>query len=229
MVTLSIFMSVKIKSMKQKVASLANNAKEYIVLGLAYVFVAFVICALLFQVTMLGMDMAGSNVPTQIGNWFSWTFDGRFKETKGNIFYEEKHVYISSVNNLIKVGPLTNNQNLSLGVKNVLEEALQDKGYSLVSNAWDADMTLDVDIIYFDVEKIKTNISVFHKDENTVVIRMRGTVAKEGKVIKQQVVEDGSNEIVASTGIVAVDGKFNSTVSRNAIKKTCVLVVSKLF
>jgi dihydroxyacid dehydratase/phosphogluconate dehydratase len=90
-------------------------------------------------------------------------------------------------------------------------------------------MTLDVDIIYFDVEKIKTNISVFHKDENTVVIRMRGTVAKEGKVIKQQVVEDGSNEIVASTGIVAVDGKFNSTVSRNAIKKTCVLVVSKLF
>jgi uncharacterized lipoprotein YajG len=178
---------------------------------------------------MLGMDMAGSNVPTQVGNWFSWTFDGRFKESKGNIFYEEKHVYISSVNNLIKVGPLTNNQNLSLGVKNVLEEALQDKGYSLVSNAWDADMTLDVDIIYFDVEKIKTNISVFHKDENTVVIRMRGTVAKEGKVIKQQVVEDSSNEIVASTGIVAVDGKFNSTVSRNAIKKTCVLVVSKLF
>ena len=154
---------------------------------------------------------------------------GQFKELKGNILYEEKHVYISTVNNLIKVGPLTNNQNLSLGVKNVLEEALQDKGYSLVSNAWDADMTLDVDIIYFDVEKIKTNISVFHKDENTVIIRMRGTVAKEGKVIKQQIVEDGSNEIVASTGIVAVDGKFNSTVSRNAIKKTCVLVVSKLF
>ena len=215
--------------MKQKVTALADNAKEYIVLGLAYVFGAFVICALLFQFTMLGLHLSGSQIPTQVGNWFSWTFDGRFKETKGNIFYEEKHVYISSVNNLIKVGPLTNNQNLSLGVKNVLEEALQDKGYSLVSNAWDADMTLDVDIIYFDVEKIKTNISVFHKDENTVVIRMRGTVAKEGKVIKQQIVEDGSNEIVASTGIVAVDGKFNSTISRNAIKKTCVLVVSKLF
>lgn len=215
--------------MKQKVTALASNAKEYVVLGLAYIFVVFVICALLFQVTMIGLEFSGSQIPTQVGNWFSWTFDGRFKETKGNIFYEEKHVYISTVNNLIKVGPLTNNQNLSLGVKNVLEEALQDKGYSLVSNAWDADMTLDVDIIYFNVEKIKTNISVFHKDENTVIIRMRGTVTKEGKILKEQIVEDGSNEIVASTGIVAVDGKFNSTVSRNAIKKTCVLVVSKLF
>ena len=215
--------------MKQKVTALVSMAREYTQWVVLILFGAFVVSALLFQVTMIGLEMSGSKIPTQVGNWFSWTFDGRFKETKGNIFYEEKHVYISSVNNLIKVGPLTNNQNLSLGVKNVLEEALQDKGYSLVSNAWDADMTLDVDIIYFDVEKIKTNISVFHKDENTVVIRMRGTVAKEGKVIKQQIVEDGSNEIVASTGIVAVDGKFNSTVSRNAIKKTCVLVVSKLF
>lgn len=215
--------------MKQKVASLANNAKEYAVLGLLYAFGAFVICALLFQLTMVGLDLSGSKIPTQIGNWFSWKFDGRFKETKGNILYEEKHVYISTVNNLIKAGPLTNNQNLSLGVKNVLEEALQDKGYSIVSNVWDADMTLDIDIIYFDIEKSRTNISVFHKDENTVIIRMRGTVTKEGKIIKEQIVEDGSNEIVASTGLVAVDGKFNSTVSRNAIKKTCVLVVSKLF
>ncbi len=136
---------------------------------------------------------------------------------------------INSVNNLIKVGPLTNNQKLQFGVKNVLEEALQDKGYSIVSDSWDADLVLDVDIIYFDVEKSKSNMSVFHKDENAVVIRMRGQVTKEGKVIKDALVEDSSSEIVASTGLVASDGKFNSTVSRNAIKKTCVLVVSKLF
>ena len=215
--------------MKQKVTALVSTARDYVAWGLLCMFGAFLVFALLFEFTMIGLELSGSKIPTQVGNWFSWTFDGRFKESKGNIFYEEKHVYISTVNNLIKVGPLTNNQNLSLGVKNVLEEALQDKGYSLVSNAWDADMTLDVDIIYFDVEKIKTNISVFHKDENTVIIRMRGTVTKEGKILKEQIVEDGSNEIVASTGIVAVDGKFNSTVSRNAIKKTCVLVVSKLF
>ena len=138
-------------------------------------------------------------------------------------------LYISSVNNLIKVGPLTNNTNWSFVVKNILEEATQDKGYSLVKDRWDADLVLDIDIIYFDIEKSKSNMSVFHKDENAVVIRMRGQVTKDGQVIKDALVEDSSSEIVASTGIVATDGKFNSTVSRNAIKKTCVLVVSKLF
>jgi len=138
-------------------------------------------------------------------------------------------LYISSVNNLIKVGPLTGNTNLAFGVKNILEEATQDKGYSLVKDRWDADLVLDIDIIYFDVEKSKSNMSVFHKDENAVVIRMRGQVTKDGQVIKDSLVEDSSSEVVASTGLVATDGKFNSTVSRNAIKKTCVLVVSKLF
>ena len=204
--------------------------KEKIQLGFVYLALVFVLCALAFQLTMVGIHVSGNTeLERNIANWFSWKFDGTFKESKGNIWYEEKHVYISSVNNLIKVGPLTNNQNLKLGVKNVLEEALQDKGYSIVSNSWDADMSLDVDIIYFDIEKTKTNMAVFHKDNNAVVIRMRGQLTKEGKIEKEVIVEESSNEIVASTGLVAADGKFNSAVSRNAIKKTCVAVVSKLF
>lgn len=204
--------------------------KEKIQLGFVYLALVFVLCALAFQLTMVGIHVSGNTeLERNIANWFSWKFDGTFKESKGNIWYEEKHVYISSVNNLIKVGPLTNNQNLKLGVKNVLEEALQDKGYSIVSNSWDADMSLDVDIIYFDIEKTKTNMAVFHKDNNAVVIRMRGQLIKEGKIEKEAIVEESSNEIVASTGLVAADGKFNSAVSRNAIKKTCVAVVSKLF
>lgn len=204
--------------------------KEKIQLGFVYLALVFVLCALAFQLTMVGIHVSGNTeLERNIANWFSWKFDGTFKESKGNIWYEEKHVYISSVNNLIKVGPLTNNQNLKLGVKNVLEEALQDKGYSIVSNSWDADMSLDVDIIYFDIEKTKTNMAIFHKDNNAVVIRMRGQLIKEGKIEKEVIVEESSNEIVASTGLVAADGKFNSAVSRNAIKKTCVAVVSKLF
>ncbi len=149
--------------------------KEKIQLGFVYLALVFVLCALAFQLTMVGIHVSGNTeLERNIANWFSWKFDGTFKESKGNIWYEEKHVYISSVNNLIKVGPLTNNQNLKLGVKNVLEEALQDKGYSIVSNSWDADMSLDVDIIYFDIEKTITNMAIFHKDNNAVVIRMRG-------------------------------------------------------
>jgi len=49
----------------------------------------------------------------------------------GNSQVAPTKLYISSVNNLIKVGPLTNNTNLAFGVKNVLEEATQDKGYSI--------------------------------------------------------------------------------------------------
>ena len=204
--------------------------KEKIGIGLLYSALVFVICALLFQITMIGIHFSGNTqLERDIANWFSWKFDGTFKESKGNIWYQSNHVYIASVNNLIKVGPLTNNQNLKLGVKNVLEEALQDKGYTIVSNAWDADMSLDVDIIYFDIERTKTNMGVFHKDDNAVIIRMRGQVTKEGKIEKEATVEESSNEIVASTGLVAADGKFNSAVSRNAIKKTCVSVVSKLF
>ena len=71
----------------------------------------------------------------------------------GNTQVTPTKLYISSVNNLIKVGPLTNNTNLAFGVKNILEEATQDKGYSIVTDRWDADLVLDIDIIYFDIEK----------------------------------------------------------------------------
>ncbi len=52
-----IYIRLKIKSMKQKVTALVANAREYVILGLAYLFAAFVICALLFQATMIVMDL----------------------------------------------------------------------------------------------------------------------------------------------------------------------------
>jgi len=145
-----------------------------------------------------------------------------------NVLGQQK-IYVNNVNNLIKVGVLTNNKQLSLGVKNVLEEALQDKGYELVSDKWDAELLIDVDIVYFDYEQTKSNLSVFHKDENAVIVKMRGVVTKDGQIVKDVLVTDQSKELVSSTGIVASDGKFSSTMVRNAVKKTCVLVVTKLF
>jgi hypothetical protein len=140
----------------------------------------------------------------------------------------QKTVYINSVLNNVKVGYLANNKQLELGVKNVLEEALQDKGYDLVGDKWDAEYLVDVEIVYFDYEQSKTNIGLSHKDNNAVVIRMKGTLSKEGKVLKEVNVTDKSTEIVSSTGVIASDGKFSSAIVRNAIKKTCILVVEKL-
>ena len=136
---------------------------------------------------------------------------------------------LGTVVNNIKTGPLTGNKNLAFGVKNVIQEALQDKGFSLVDR-FDADYVVDVEISFFDVEQTKQGISVFHEDKSEVVIRMRGILSDGfGKVLKTITTEDRSSEISTSTLLINEGGQFNSTVQRNAVKKACVSVVSKLF
>ena len=137
-------------------------------------------------------------------------------------------VSVNTVRNSVRMGPMTGNQNLTFGVKNIIQEVLQDKGYSLV-NKEEADLFVDVEIVYMDQQKTATNVSIFHKDENTVVIRMLGKlINKQGKVVKKEVVTAESSEISTSTLLISENGEFNSTVMRNALKKTCVQVVNKL-
>lgn len=136
---------------------------------------------------------------------------------------------VGTVTNNIKAGPLTGNKNLALGVKNVLQEALQDKGFSLVEQ-FDADYVLNVEISYFDIEQSRKGISVFHEDKSEVIVRMKGILLDGfGKVLKTVTVEEKSSEISTSTLLINEGGQFNSTVQRNAVKKACISVVSKLF
>ena len=136
---------------------------------------------------------------------------------------------VGTIVNSIKTGPLTGNKNLSLGVKNILQEALQDKGFSLVDK-FDADYVVDVEISFFDVEQTKQGVSVFHEDKNEVVIRMKGTLSDGfGKILKNISTEDKSSEISTSTLLINEGGQFNSAVQRNAVKKACISVVTKLF
>jgi len=136
---------------------------------------------------------------------------------------------LGTIVNNIKAGPLTGNKNLAFGVKNVLQEALQDKGFSLVDK-FDADYVIDVEIYFFDVEQTKQGISVFHQDKNEVVIRMKGTLSDGfGKILKNISTEDRSSEVSTSTLLINEGGQFNSAVQRNAIKKACISVVTKLF
>jgi len=137
-------------------------------------------------------------------------------------------VSVNNVKNSVRMGPMTGNANLTMGVKNIIQEVLQDKGYSLV-NKEEADLFVEVEIVYMDQQKTATNVSIFHKDENTVVIRMLGKlINKSGKVVKKELVTDESSEISTSTLLISENGEFNSTVMRNALKKTCVQVVNKL-
>ena len=88
---------------------------------------------------------------------------------------------------------------------------------------------LKVEIIYLDVLTTKSNLSVFHKGEEEVVIRLKGTLYKDGKKDKEVIVEEGSAEISMSTLIIDEGGKFNQTSLSNALKKGSVKLISKLF
>ena len=213
--------------MKQKVTALALGLKERAIYFLIAPFLAFIGLAFLFQVFFVILQFSGNeNLATEIANEISWRIDGTFKNNPDNIWYNaEEHMWVESVENKVKIGKLAGNRNLEFGVKNVLEEYLQDKGYDL---APDATQKLKVEIVYLDVLSTKSNISVFHKGEEEVVIRMKGILYKDGKKEKEVMVEESSSEISMSTLIVDQGGKFNQTSLSNALKKAADKLVTKL-
>ena len=214
--------------MKQKVTALRVSAKHYIERAILILLGGWVIFALGFVLYGLGVHFFGPDgMEQQLANEFAWKFDGTFKNSPGNIWYNAKdHIYVSSVNNYVKVGKLAGNRNLEFGVKNISEEYLQDKGYDL---SQDAPYKLDVDFFYLDVLTTKSNMSVFHKNDNEVVIRLKGYLYKDGKKEKEVMVEESSSEISMSSLIVDEGGKFNQTSLSNALKKGCDKLITKLF
>jgi hypothetical protein len=210
--------------MKQFVISLREKAL-LVFLNIAGL---WIICALLFQITMLTLEFTGkTETVTSISNWFNWKLNGTFKNDPNNISYNAAdHIYVSSVNNYVKVGKLAGNRNLEFGVKNILEEFLQEKGYDLTPLA---PYKLDVDIVYLDVLTTKKNISVFHKGEQEVVIRLKGYLYKEGIKVKEVMIEESSSEISISTLIIDEGGKFNQTSLSNALNKGSDKLTTKLF
>lgn len=146
-------------------------------------------------------------------------------------FAQETKVYISGVENKIKVGRMTSNRNLAFGVKNIFQEILQDKEFAIVESQSDADLVFSAELLFFDVNRTKRNISVFHSDVEETLVIIRGILTnKEGKKIKEGVAEESSSEISTSTLITDEgSGKINQQALSSAIKKTCVSLIDKVF
>jgi hypothetical protein len=197
-------------------------------MGFVYLVTVFITLALLTQITFVVLTALGKDEIIQRAvNAFEWKFDGTFKNSPGNIMYNaDEHIWVESVTNSVKIGKLAGNRQLEFGVKNVLEEYLQEKGLDLTPSAQNK---LKVDIVYLDVLTTKQNISVFHKNEEEVVIRMKGILYKDGKKAKEVMVEESSSEISMSTLIVDEGGKFNQTSLSNALKKASEKLITKLF
>ena len=187
----------------------------------------WIVFALCFQMFFVYLEFSGKHeLQRNIVNWIEWRIDGTFKNDPVNIWYEaEDHVWVDGVENQVKIGKLAGNRNLAFGVKNILEEYIQEKGYDL---SQDAKYHLKVNIVYLDVLTTKTNISVFHKGEEEVVVRLQGILYKDGKKEKEVVVEESSSEISMSTLIVDEGGKFNQTSLSNALKKASDKLITKL-
>jgi hypothetical protein len=213
--------------MKAKLLEFKQNWKEELGLFFLKSALVFVVSALIFQVSMVAIHFSGNTqLETNIANWFSWKFDGTFKNSPENIWYNaEEQIWVESVTNEVKIGKLAGNRKLEFGVKNILEEYLQEKGYNLSKSAPNR---LSVQIIFLDVLSTKKNISVFHKNEEEVVIRLRGVLKSEGKKDKIVIVEESSSEISMSTLIVDEGGGFNQTSLSNALKKGCDKLITKL-
>ena len=214
--------------MKAKLLNFKENLDQIILKGLVGLLGVWVVFALGFTIYLLGVHFFGTYAQEQqIANEIAWKIDGTFKNSPGNIWYNaDDQITIESVTNEVKIGKLAGNRKLEFGVKSILEEYLQDKGYNLSSSAPNK---LSVQIIYLDVLTTKKNISIFHSGEEAVVIRLRGVLKSEGKKDKVVIVEESSSEISMSTLIIGEGGGFNQTSLSNALKKSCDKLITKLF
>ena len=140
-------------------------------------------------------------------------------------------VCVSNVDNKIKIGKFTGNRNFAFGVKNIFQEILQDKNLDIVESPESADFTINAEILYFDVNRTKRNVSVFHSDVEETLVVMKGLLTdNSGKKLKESTAEESSSEISTSTLITDEgSGKVNQQALSSAIKKTCESLINKIF
>jgi hypothetical protein len=213
--------------MRALIINYSNRLGDFIAklfIGLVCLWVTFALC---FQVYMVYLEFAGKTETTRaIVDWFDVTFDGRWSHDPRSIWYEEpKKIDISSVTNKVVVGSLAGNRNLEFGIKNILEEAVQEKEYELDKSA---NLKLAVEIIYLDVLKTQSSFSVLHNNKESVVIRLRGLLYKDGKLEKKVMVEESADEVSMSAILIDEGGKFNQQNLSSALKKASNSLVNKL-
>lgn len=125
---------------------------------------------------------------------------------------------------------MVGNKNLTLGLKNIAEEAIQENTDKmvLVSQVDSSTYKLNMEIIYFDIQQTATGVSVFHKTDNETIIRIKGILLLNDKKVKEFVATGKSSEVSTSTMIIDEGGGFNQASARSALKKTIINLIDKL-
>jgi uncharacterized lipoprotein YajG len=133
-------------------------------------------------------------------------------------------IWIGDIENKVIAGPALGNRDLSFGVKNILEELLQDRGYSIYPNSTNI---LSIEIMYFDVQKTSIQLGAYSKNLDVTEIIFRATLTKEGRKLKPIVVKGQAKSISTSTLIIDQGGKFSQADVSTALKKVCEDVLTK--
>jgi len=207
--------------------AIIDKAKLYLVYSFLTLFGLWLVFALSLMSYALYLEFSGNQEKLQqMSNELSWKFDGTFKNSPGNIWYEEpKTIAIGQITNKIQIGNLAGNRKLEFGIKNVLEEIYQSKDYELDHAS---ENVLKVDIVYLDVLKTQSSFSIVHNNRESVVIRLQGFLYKGDKLVKKVLVEESADEISMSTLLIDEGGKFNNQNLSTALKKACSSLVNKL-
>ena len=133
-------------------------------------------------------------------------------------------IWLGNIENKVITGPALENRDLSFGIKNILEELLQDRGYSLDPNSLNV---LSIEIIYFDVQKTSMQLGAYGKNLDVTEIIFRATLIKDSKKLKPVVVKGQAKSISTSTLIIDQGGKFSQSNVSIALKKVCEDVLTK--
>lgn len=134
-------------------------------------------------------------------------------------------IKVGDVTNEIRMGKFAGNRDLSLGVKNILEELLLDLDYDLSDTA---DKQVNIRLVFFDIVNIGKSIGVYHNKVSATQIIAIGELVVNGKVKKRTTQKGVSKEISNSTLVIASDGTFNQQTASGALKKVCEAIINDL-
>ena len=139
--------------------------------------------------------------------------------------YAQNAVKVESVENKIEVGPHAGSRDLTFGVKNILEEIIQDKGFDLTPTAT---TTLHIELLYFDIKKVSMQIAVYGKNSDITEIIAKGTLYENGKKKKSVIVKEQAKTLTTSVVILDKGGKISDSDISAALKKTCEGIINQL-
>jgi hypothetical protein len=143
-----------------------------------------------------------------------------------NLYSQDlKQIKVGEVSNEIKLGPFAGKRNMAMGVKNILEEYLQDMDYELSPSA---EEEIRIRLVFFDVKNIGKSIGLYHNDVSLTEIIAQGELIKNGKFVSKTIQKGQSKEVSVSTLVVADDGTFNQQTASIALKKVLEAIVRDL-